>query len=100
MKKARTIPIFLFAGRHANPGRNSGMIFSLSDERGRNYSAVLAFLGMSAESTFAQANDKEVEAVRAADAAWMKVYHAKDLDKSLSFLDEQGSMLFSNTPIE
>jgi ketosteroid isomerase-like protein len=60
---------------------------------------VLAFLFVSIRATFGQSNDKEVEAVRAADAAWMKVYHAKDLDKSLSFLDEQGSMLVSNAPI-
>jgi ketosteroid isomerase-like protein len=60
---------------------------------------VWAFLVMNAGPTFAQSNDKEVEAVRTADAAWMKVYHAKDLDKSLSFLDEQGSMLVSNAPI-
>jgi ketosteroid isomerase-like protein len=59
----------------------------------------LAFLVVGAGATFAQSNDKEIEAIQAADAAWMKVYHAKDLDKSLSFLDEQGSMLVSNAPI-
>jgi ketosteroid isomerase-like protein len=35
----------------------------------------------------------------AADAAWLKVYQAKDLDKSVAFCDEQGSMLAPNAPI-
>ncbi len=36
---------------------------------------------------------------RAADAAWLKAYTAKDLDKAVAFCDEQGSMLMPNTPI-
>ena len=40
-----------------------------------------------------------VDAVRAADAAWLKVYAAKDVDKSVAFFDEQGSMLVPNSPI-
>src|ERR1700693_4400025 len=31
MRKARTIPIFSCADRRGNPGRNSGMIFNLTD---------------------------------------------------------------------
>src|ERR1700722_5364448 len=34
MKKARIIPIFSFVSHHVSLGRNSGMIFSLSDEPG------------------------------------------------------------------
>jgi ketosteroid isomerase-like protein len=32
-------------------------------------------------------------------AAWLKVYQAKDLAKSVAFCDEQASMLAPNTPI-
>ena len=39
------------------------------------------------------------DAVLAADAAWMKVYAAKDLDKSVAFFDDQGSMMAPNSPI-
>lgn len=39
------------------------------------------------------------DAVRAADAAWLKAYQAKDVDKSVAFLDENASMLAPNTPI-
>src|ERR1019366_832882 len=34
-----------------------------------------------------------------ADAAWLKAYEAKDVDKAVSFFDEQGSMLVPNSPI-
>jgi len=39
------------------------------------------------------------DALLAADAAWLKVYAAKDLDKSVAFCDEEGSMLAPNSPI-
>jgi ketosteroid isomerase-like protein len=39
------------------------------------------------------------DAVRDADAAWLKVYAAKDLEKSVAFLDEQASMLAPNAPV-
>src|SRR5262249_39258713 len=39
------------------------------------------------------------EAVRAADQAWMQVFAAKDLDKSVEFCDENGAVLGSNAPI-
>ncbi len=44
-------------------------------------------------------SSKAADAVRAADAAWLKVYAARDLDKSVAFFDEQGSMLVPNAPI-
>ena len=40
-----------------------------------------------------------VDSIRAADAAWLSAYAAKDVDRSLAFFDEQGSMLVPNTPI-
>jgi ketosteroid isomerase-like protein len=39
------------------------------------------------------------DAVLAADAAWLKVYAAKDLEKSEAFFDDEGSMLTPNSPI-
>lgn len=37
--------------------------------------------------------------VRAADADWMKVFSAKDVDKSVAFCAEDGAVLASNAPI-
>jgi len=42
---------------------------------------------------------KPADAVRAADQDWLKVFAAKDLDKSVAFLDEKGAMLAPNAPI-
>jgi uncharacterized protein (TIGR02246 family) len=42
---------------------------------------------------------KAVAEVRAADAAWLKAYQAKDVQKSAAFFGEQGSMLVPNNPI-
>lgn len=49
--------------------------------------------------SFGQASGNASDALLAADAAWMKVYAAKDLEKSVGFFDDQGSMLPSNAPI-
>ncbi len=46
-----------------------------------------------------RASSKAVDAVQAADAAWLKAYDTKDVDKSVAFFDEQGSMLVPNAPI-
>jgi len=46
-----------------------------------------------------KASNKAVDAVRAADAAWLKAFNTKNLEKSVSFLDEQGSMLVPNALI-
>ena len=40
-----------------------------------------------------------VDTLLAADAAWLKVFAAKDLAKSVGFFDEQGSMLVPHSPI-
>jgi len=39
------------------------------------------------------------DAIRAADAAWDKTYEAKDLAKAVAFCDEQGSLLWPNSPV-
>jgi uncharacterized protein (TIGR02246 family) len=39
------------------------------------------------------------DAVRDADQEWMKVFAAKDLDKSVAFCAEDGSVLAPNAPI-
>jgi ketosteroid isomerase-like protein len=60
---------------------------------------LLLFLFASAGLTLAQSNQKEADAVRAADAAWLKAWATKDVDKSVAFFDEQGSMLSPGDPI-
>jgi ketosteroid isomerase-like protein len=42
---------------------------------------------------------KAVASIRAADAAWLKAYASKEVDKSVAFFDEQGSMLVPNSPL-
>jgi len=59
----------------------------------------LVFLVVSAGAALGQASGQETDAILAADAAWLKVYQAKDLAKSVAFCDEQGSMLAPNAPI-
>lgn len=61
--------------------------------------AVLLFSAISAGASLGQTSEKASDALLAADAAWMKVYAAKDLEKSVGFFDNQGSMLPSNAPI-
>jgi len=61
--------------------------------------AVLLFSFVSTSGSFGQASGKETDAILAADAAWLKVYQAKDLAKSVAFCDEQGSMLVPDAPI-
>jgi ketosteroid isomerase-like protein len=66
--------------------------------RSRIVSSLVVLL-LGAGAILAQTNQKEVEAVRAADEAWLKVYAARDLEKSVAFCDEDGSMLAPNAPI-
>jgi hypothetical protein len=58
----------------------------------------LLVLLVTAGAMLAQTNQQELDAIRAADAAWLKVYAAKDLAKSVAFCDEQGYMLAPNAP--
>jgi ketosteroid isomerase-like protein len=50
-------------------------------------------------AAFGQRNGKAEDALLAADEGWMKVYSAKDLEKSVAFCDEEASMLPPNAPI-
>ena len=61
----------------------------------------LALLLISSGPALGQASHKAnaEDAIRDADAAWLKAYEAKDIDKSVEFLDENASMLAPNTPI-
>lgn len=47
----------------------------------------------------AQNTSKAADAVRTADQDWLKVFAAKNLEKSVAFCDEQGALLSSNAPI-
>jgi ketosteroid isomerase-like protein len=40
-----------------------------------------------------------VAALRAADAAWLKAYQARDAQKAAAFYDRQGAMLAPNAPL-
>ena len=42
---------------------------------------------------------KSADAVRIADQDWLKVFAAKNLDQSVSFVDEEGAVLAPNSPI-
>jgi ketosteroid isomerase-like protein len=57
----------------------------------------LIALGLSTAAS-AQTDDAAANSVRAADAAWLKVYSAKDLAKSVAFFDDQGSLMSPNDP--
>ena len=46
-----------------------------------------------------RASRKDVNAIRAADAAWLRAYIARDVEKALSFCDERGSMLMPHQAI-
>jgi ketosteroid isomerase-like protein len=61
--------------------------------------AGLVFLVVSAGAALGQTSGKETDAILAADAAWLKVYQARDLAKSVASCDEQASMLAPNAPI-
>jgi ketosteroid isomerase-like protein len=61
--------------------------------------AALLLSAISAGASLGQASEKASDALLAADAACMKVFAAKDLEKSVGFFDNQGSMLPPNAPI-
>ncbi|MGB7730403.1 MAG: DUF4440 domain-containing protein [Candidatus Acidiferrum sp.] len=56
------------------------------------------FLLVSTNAAFAQTETKNLDALRAADAAWLKTYEAKDVDKAVAFCDDEGSLLWPNAP--
>ena len=53
---------------------------------------------MSAAS-LGQSGKAAAESVRRADQDWLKVFAAKNLEKSVTFCDEKGAVLSSNAPI-
>ncbi len=46
-----------------------------------------------------RSSSNAVRVLRAADAAWLKAYRSKDVDKAAAFYDDRGSMLVPNSPI-
>ena len=58
----------------------------------------MVFLLLSASAAVAQTNTKNLDELRVADAAWLKTYEAKDVDKAVAFCDDQGSLLWPNAP--
>src|SRR6202046_4651242 len=61
--------------------------------------ATMIFLLAGAAATIGQTNRSPENAIRAADAAWLKTYVAKDVDEAVAACDDQGSLLEPNTPI-
>lgn len=55
--------------------------------------------GVSRVAASGKSWDSASDAVKAADMAWMKVFAAKDLEKSVAFCDEKGAVLSPNAPI-
>ncbi|MFZ0735683.1 MAG: DUF4440 domain-containing protein [Candidatus Acidiferrales bacterium] len=61
--------------------------------------AAFVFLVVGAGPALGQTHSKPEDALRAADAAWLKAYDTRDVEKAVAFCDEQGSMLAPYTPI-
>jgi uncharacterized protein (TIGR02246 family) len=59
----------------------------------------LLALSAGADTSAGRTPPSPADAVRAADQEWMKVFAAKDLDKSVAFCAEDGSVLAPNAPI-
>lgn len=57
----------------------------------------LIFVGCISVASLGQV--KPADAVRTADQDWLKVFAAKNLDKSVAFVDEKGAVLAPNGPI-
>ena len=58
-----------------------------------------ALIFVACVSVVGQGQAKPADAVRAADQDWLKVFAAKNVDKSVEFFDDKGAMLASNAPI-
>lgn len=58
----------------------------------------LAVLCLNTSRSMGQSAMKAEEEVRAADQEWMRVFAAKDLEKSVAFCEEDGAMLGPNAP--
>jgi ketosteroid isomerase-like protein len=62
-------------------------------------STILFILLLSTAAIAADKASASADAVRAADQQWLKVFAAKDLDKSVAFCDKEGAVLSPNAPI-
>lgn len=58
----------------------------------------IIFLLLSTSAALSQTDTKNLDALRAAEAAWLKTYEGKDVGKTVAFFDDQGSLLWPNTP--
>ena len=58
---------------------------------------ILTFVG--AQSLAQKMKQAPDDAIRAADQQWLKVFAAKDLEKSVAFCMDDGSVLAANAPI-
>jgi len=58
----------------------------------------VVFFLLSASAAVAQNSPKNLDELRAADAAWLKTYQAKDVDNAVAFCDDQASLLWPNAP--
>lgn len=61
--------------------------------------AGVVFLLLNALAAPAQSAKSASDALRGADEAWMKVFSAKDVEKSVAFCEEKGAVLSPNAPI-
>lgn len=60
--------------------------------------SVAIFLVAITWGALAQNDTNDADALRAADVAWSRSYETKDLEKAVAFCDDQGSLLWPNTP--
>jgi ketosteroid isomerase-like protein len=59
----------------------------------------LLVLAAGTHAASVSARTAPADALRAADLSWMKVFAAKDLEKSVAYCAEEGSVLSPNAPI-
>jgi ketosteroid isomerase-like protein len=65
----------------------------------RRRTRLVFVIAILAAATLQISAESNVDSLRAADAAWMKVFSAKDVVKSVAYYDEAGSSLAPNAPI-
>jgi ketosteroid isomerase-like protein len=74
------------------------MVSKGGNVRSQTWLTAMLFFAIRA-GALGQTSKNAEDGILAADLAWEKVYSAKDLDRSVAFCDEEGSMLAPNTPI-
>jgi ketosteroid isomerase-like protein len=63
------------------------------------FACILTLLALGSVALRASKTSAAETELRSADQAWMKVFSAKDLDKSVAFVAPDGSVLAPNAPI-